>query len=145
MAVLLDLVLRRRWRDALAVAAVAGLLVSPWLAWMAAVGPGARTQADLLLQGDDTWPGRIAGQLVFYVRRIPDQITGPFVEVGTAFQHSTKVARRRESLGDRGDGHRRPRVDSHPPPAATTPGGAGRALHAAASCSSGRSPRPAGS
>ena len=52
---------------------------------------GGRTQAGLLLQGDGTWLGRIAGQLVFYVRRIPDQITGPFVEVGTAFQHRKDV------------------------------------------------------
>jgi hypothetical protein len=92
MAVLLDLVLRRRWGEAVIVTAVAGLLISPWLAWIAAVGPGARTQADLLLQGGGTWPGRIAGQIVFYVRRIPDQITGPFVEVATAFRHSEKLA-----------------------------------------------------
>ena len=92
MAVLIDLALRRRWRQALAVATVAGLLVSPWLAWLATVGPGGRTQADLVLQGNGTGLERIAGQLVFYVRRIPDQITGPFVEVGTAFQHNAKVA-----------------------------------------------------
>jgi hypothetical protein len=92
MAVLLDLFLRRRWRDALTVTAVVAVFLSPWLAWVAVVGPGARTQADLLLQGDGTWLERIAGQLVFYVRRIPDQITGPFVEVATAFSHRKEVA-----------------------------------------------------
>jgi hypothetical protein len=59
---------------------------------MAAVGPGGRTQADLLLQGDGTRLGRIGAQLVFYIQRIPDQITGPFVEVATAFQHNEKIA-----------------------------------------------------
>jgi hypothetical protein len=92
MAVLVDLALRRRWRQALAVATVAGLLVSPWLAWMATVGPGGRTQADLVLRGSGNGLERIAGQLVFYARRIPDQVTGPFVEVGTAFLHDAKVA-----------------------------------------------------
>ena len=92
MAVLIHLALRRRWPEALAVASTAVLLVSPWLIWMATVGPGRRTQAELLLQGNGTWLERIAGQLVFYVQRIPDQLTGPFVEVGTVFQHNLKVA-----------------------------------------------------
>ena len=51
----------------------------------------ARSQADLLLHAGDTRPARIAGQFVFYVRRIPDQVTGPFVEVATSFQHTAKV------------------------------------------------------
>jgi hypothetical protein len=91
MAVLIDLGLRRRWREALIVAAAAAILASPWLIWMASASAG-RTQADLVLQGNGTWRERLAGQLIFYVRRIPDQITGPFVEVGTAFQHDEKVA-----------------------------------------------------
>ncbi|MGP0067838.1 MAG: ArnT family glycosyltransferase [Isosphaeraceae bacterium] len=91
-AVLLDLWMRRGWRDASAVAAIAGLLVSPWLAWMATIGTEGRTQAGLLVHVGGTWFERIAGQLVFYVRRIPDQITGPFVEVGTVFRHSPVVA-----------------------------------------------------
>jgi hypothetical protein len=92
MAVLLDLGLRRRWREVVTVAAIIVLLVLPWVAWMASADPGERTQADLVFRGKDTWPGRIAGQLVFYLRRIPDQITGPFVEVGTVFQRSKVVA-----------------------------------------------------
>ena len=91
MAVLIDLGLRRRWREALIVAATAAMLVSPWLIWMATASAG-RTQADLVLRGSGTWLERIAGQLVFYVRRIPDQITGPFVEVGTTFQHDARIA-----------------------------------------------------
>src|SRR5262249_20579440 len=59
---------------------------------LAAVGPGSRTQADLLAPGAGTWSGRIAGQLIFYVQRIPDQMTGPFVEVGTVFRGSPALA-----------------------------------------------------
>jgi hypothetical protein len=91
-AVLLDLWMRRGWRNVLAVAVIAAILVSPWLAWMATIGPEGRTQAGLLVQGAGAWFERITGQLVFYVRRIPDQITGPFVEVGTVFRHSPVVA-----------------------------------------------------
>jgi hypothetical protein len=92
MAVLIDLIWCGRRRDALAVATVVAALVSPWIAWMVAVGPGGRTQAGLLLQGNGTWLERVVGQLVFYVQRIPDQIAGPFVEVGTVFHHSMAVA-----------------------------------------------------
>jgi hypothetical protein len=92
MAVLLDLALRRRWGTATIVGATAVLVISPWLAWLAAIGRGSRTQAGLLLSGGATGFGGIAGQLVFYVQRIPDQITGPFVEVGTVFQDSPQVA-----------------------------------------------------
>jgi hypothetical protein len=91
LAVLLELVIRRRWRAALAVAMIAALLVSPWLAWIAGLGPGGRTQADLLVPGKATWVERMIGQLVFYVQRIPDQLIGPFVEVGTVFQHAPLV------------------------------------------------------
>ena len=93
LAVLLDLSIRRRWRECVIAASMTALLVSPWIVWMAtAAGPGGRTQADLLVQGNGTLPGRIGGQLIFYIRRIPDQITGPFVEVGTVFRHSTLAA-----------------------------------------------------
>jgi hypothetical protein len=91
-AVLLEMTLRGWWRQALAIAAIAAMLVAPWLAWVAAVGPSSRTQFALLVQGDGTWVERIAGQLVFYVQRIPDQITGPFVEVGTAPGRLPRVA-----------------------------------------------------
>ena len=93
LAILLDLSIRRRWRECLAAGSIAAFLVSPWIAWMAmAAGPGGRTQAGLLVQGNGTLPERIAGQLIFYIQRIPDQITGPFVEVGTVFRHSTLAA-----------------------------------------------------
>jgi len=92
LAVLLDLALRRRWREGLTVATVAAIFVSPWLSWMAVAGSSGRTQAGLLVQGGGTWAGRIGRQLMFYAERIPDQLTGPFVEVGTVFQRSPLIA-----------------------------------------------------
>ncbi|MFI5456117.1 MAG: ArnT family glycosyltransferase [Isosphaerales bacterium] len=92
LAVLLDMALRRRWPEALTVATVAAIVVSPWLSWMAVVGSSGRTQAGLLVQGGGTWAGRIGRQLMFYAQRIPDQLTGPFVEVGTVFQRSPYIA-----------------------------------------------------
>ena len=92
LAVLLDLTLRRRWPEAMAIAALSALLVSPWLGWMAVVGSGGGTQASLLVQGDLTLAQRVAHQFVFYVQRIPDQLTGPFVEVGTLYQRYAVIA-----------------------------------------------------
>ena len=91
-AVLVDLALRRGWRAAVLTALVAALLFTPWLTWLASVGQEGRTQAGLLVRGEGTWLDRIVGQLVFYVRRIPDQIIGPFVEVATVFGRSRLVA-----------------------------------------------------
>ena len=76
----------------MAIAGLAAILVSPWLGWMAVVGVGGGAQASLLVQGDLTLAQRIAHQLVFYVQRIPDQLTGPFVEVGTRYHHSIIIA-----------------------------------------------------
>jgi hypothetical protein len=59
--------------------------------WLASVGPEGQTQAALLIQGDQTWVERIAGQMVFYMQRIPDQLTGPLVEVATVFQRSLLI------------------------------------------------------
>lgn len=92
IAAVIDMARRGRWRLALATATIAGLLVSPWLAWMASVGAAGKTQADLVFQVKSQWLERIAGQLVFYTRRIPDQLTGPFVEVATTFRHDARVA-----------------------------------------------------
>ena len=47
---------------------------------------------------------RIAQQAVFYLQRLPDQITGPFVEVGTVFQRSRAPWGSGQFLGGRGDG-----------------------------------------
>jgi hypothetical protein len=85
VAALLDLAARRRWRAALMAAGVATLLVLPWVGWLASIRRD--TQVELLAQGD--LAERLAGQAVFYVQRLPDQLTGPVVEVGTVFRDST--------------------------------------------------------
>jgi hypothetical protein len=92
VAALLDLALRRARRQALTALVIAAVAVFPWLAWLAAVGSGVRTQAALLLHTDRNWVQQIAGNAVFYAQRIPDQLTGPFVEVGTAFLNSPRAA-----------------------------------------------------
>ena len=85
-AVCVDLVTRHRFRDAGTVAVSTAAFVVPWAGWMATIGTAARTQAGLLAKVDGTWTERLARQSVFYFQRIPDQLTGPFVEVGTVFQ-----------------------------------------------------------
>lgn len=81
LAILIDRAIARRWREAAIIAITSGVVVAPWVGWMLIAAHG-RTQAGLLLSGEGSWFGRIAGQLAFYVDRIPDQLTGPFVEVG---------------------------------------------------------------
>jgi Dolichyl-phosphate-mannose-protein mannosyltransferase len=82
-AVVIDLVARHRFADAGTALGSAALFVFPWVAWIATIGPAAKTQAGLLVGGDGTWTERLGRQSVFYLQRIPDQLTGPFVEVGT--------------------------------------------------------------
>ncbi len=87
LAVLLDRALARRWREMLTIAVVTGLLVLPWVVWLAVVGYRG-TQVGMIFTGNSSWPVLIGRQLLFYVMRIPDQLTGPVVEVGTRFQTS---------------------------------------------------------
>jgi hypothetical protein len=91
LAVLLDRIVARRWGETLTIAVVTGLLVLPWAAWLAVVGSGAGTQVGMLFTGTGSWLDRIGRQLVFYFMRIPDQLTGPVVEVGTGVQASRVV------------------------------------------------------
>ena len=84
LAVLIDLGSRRRWRTAAIVAGVASVVVLPWGLWLATVD--RETQAGLL---DAVGLGpRVAGQALFYARRVPDALSGPFVEVATVFTRS---------------------------------------------------------
>jgi hypothetical protein len=80
-AVLLDLVLLRRWRSLVMSSAAAALMVLPWLMWLAGVRGG--TQLGLLEVA--SLPRRLGSQVLCCIQRVPDQITGPFVEVGTVF------------------------------------------------------------
>jgi hypothetical protein len=95
-AIVLDLALRGRPKDAFLIAFLTAILVSPWIGWVAKVGSSGTSQAALLARSGDGWLERLGHQAAFYVERIPDQITGPFVEVATRFGSSrwTAVAAR---------------------------------------------------
>ncbi len=83
-----DLGLRGRRRTLGAAGLTAAALVLPWAGWLATVREP--TQVGLLERRG--LAARVAEQGLFYLQRIPDQITGPFVEVGTVFRRSTAVA-----------------------------------------------------
>lgn len=74
----------RRGGRATAIAALGAcaLLVAPWVGWQREVGRG--TQVELVRRSG--LAALVAGQALFYARRIPDQIVGPLVEVGTVFR-----------------------------------------------------------
>ena len=83
-AVLLELLLRKKTQAAMIAGATAAIVVSPWVAWLLRVGH--ETQVELL-------PGRkithvFVENAIFYVRRLPDQIFGPIIEVATVFRPS---------------------------------------------------------
>lgn len=82
LAVGLDLIARRKAGAAVAAGLTCLALISPWVAWLVSVRE--HTQAELFLQGG--LMGRVAGQAWFYLLRLPDQLTGPFVEVATVFR-----------------------------------------------------------
>jgi hypothetical protein len=86
-AVMIDLSMRRRWRPLWPMMLTVTALVVPWAGWLASVRHN--TQAELLVQGN--LATRIGGQAVFYLQRLPDQITGPVVEVATVFQRSPLI------------------------------------------------------
>ena len=83
-AVVVHLALQRRIVNGLIVTATATICLIPWIAWVSNVR--INTQAELL-----TKPGlisRVMMQSLFYLERIPDQLTGPVVEVSTVFSRS---------------------------------------------------------
>jgi hypothetical protein len=91
LAVLLDLLLRRRWSSAVTGAAVTVLLIAPWVGWLLFVGGEHRTQASLVFQGGSDALARASAQSVFYIQRLADQITGPLVEIAMLVPRSRRV------------------------------------------------------
>jgi hypothetical protein len=93
VAVLIDLAFARRWQAVVAASLTNALIVAPWIAWVVWVSIRAEgaTQAGLLSTGAGRVLLRVGSQLVFYAQRIPDHLTGPFVEVATVFQRSSVV------------------------------------------------------
>ena len=99
LAVVVDLVWRGRRATALGAGVIAMLLILPWIAWQVRVGRGS--QAGLLTAVN--LPTLVVSQALFYARRIPDHLTGPFVEVATVFGRSTALAALATIRGHRGD------------------------------------------
>jgi len=88
VAILLDLLIRRRLLSALTAGAVGLVLITPWIVWLRTVRHN--TQAGLLVH--DVVGGRVARQALFYVQRLPDSWVGPFVETGTVFRDSLALS-----------------------------------------------------
>jgi hypothetical protein len=88
VATAIDLGLRKRWRALGPAGVTVTALVLPWVGWLAMVR--RNTQVGLLVYEGPI--ARVAAQALFYLQRIPDQITGPFVEVGTVFQDVPIIA-----------------------------------------------------
>ena len=89
VAIVLEFLLCRRFALAVAAGLTAVVVVAPWAAWVASVRD--HTQVELLAQGSPA--ERVASpQAWFYLERIPDQIAGPVVEVGTRFGHGRSLA-----------------------------------------------------
>ena len=83
-AIAVVLGLRRHWKVLIMAGSTAAFLVAPWISWLALIHH--HTQLGLL-----TWDrigARAVGQSLFYIQRLADQITGPFVEVATVIHHS---------------------------------------------------------
>ena len=88
VATVIDLGLRGRWRALCGAVLTVAVLVFPWVIWLALVRHN--TQIGMLTPAG--LPARVVGQALFYLERLPDQITGPFVEVATVFRHSRAIA-----------------------------------------------------
>ena len=78
---------RRDWRGAAIIGLGAVVLIGPWIGWLATVR--SNTQVGLI-DATGILP-RLASQSLFYARRMPDALTGPFVEVATIFTRSRAV------------------------------------------------------
>lgn len=88
LAIVLDLWIRGRRLAAAAAGMAVFLLALPWAAWLISIGRG--TQPGLLAQGG--LGERVVRQSLFYIQRLPDQLTGPVVEIGTVFRSSASLS-----------------------------------------------------
>ena len=80
-AVLTDLAVRGKRREAIVSFAVSTLMVFPWIGWLVVVK--TNTQLGLLpMRGLTT---TLSENALFYLRRLIDQIIGPVIEVATVF------------------------------------------------------------
>jgi hypothetical protein len=87
-AVCLERLIKKQWREALLIGLVAAVVVAPWVAWV--LTSRRSHQADLL-KGNGL-VALVGEQVLFYVRRLPDALTGPYIEVATVFARSKLVS-----------------------------------------------------
>ncbi len=88
LAVVVAGLAKRRGREVLILGLFCGFAIAPWVVWLKVVGRG--TQVGLIPTGG--LMGLVESQLVFYGWRIPDQLSGPFVELATVFMSSRALA-----------------------------------------------------
>ncbi len=92
-AVMIEFGLRRNWRGGIRSGLTTIAFVLPWAVTQIVVGHG--TQAELLMTKtarSGTYANLIGSQILFYVRRLPDSLFGPFVETATVFRSDYTVS-----------------------------------------------------
>jgi len=94
-ALILDLGLRRGRSLALWLSAGVVVLAAPWVGWQVRVGSGS--QSGLFRR--DELSTLIPNQALFYARRIPDAVAGPFIEVATVFGRTSWLAALATAVG----------------------------------------------
>jgi hypothetical protein len=82
VAVIIDQLRDGRRAQALALVVGAALVLAPWVGWLWAVGQDTQ----LALIPRTGLIDRLGAQALFYLRRVPDQVVGPLIEVATVFR-----------------------------------------------------------
>ncbi len=92
-AVGIEFLLRRKPGRLIVAGLATALTLAPWLVMQVVAGHGS--QAELLADGEGRYASmasRVGSQLLFYVRRLPDSLFGPFVETATVFRNDRTMA-----------------------------------------------------
>ena len=82
----LALLWKGRTASAMAAGFTSTILIIPWVVWLVSVGDN--TQAELIGKSQSGMAELVVSQAIFYAQRLPDQLTGPFVEIATVFTRS---------------------------------------------------------
>ncbi len=85
-AVVIALLMKGRWVSAFSAVLASALVILPWIIWISSVREN--TQVELVGKGSGGVAELIASQAIFYTQRLPDQLFGPIVEIGTVFSQS---------------------------------------------------------
>src|SRR5262249_17947062 len=81
-AVSIDLFLARRKGSALLVLLASAIVLAPWAYWVATVAH----EPQVAIMAREGWKDTLASNALFYLRRVPDALVGPLIEVGTVFR-----------------------------------------------------------